>query len=328
MFCRNCGNQLADNAKFCGKCGSPVVQKTQPAAEQPAPEPVTESVIVSSEPQPAPRNDQYQQPAPQPQPIPEPEPAPIPQPTPIPQQFEQNYQQPNVQQPYVQQPYPQQPVAQPFPQQQAVPQPSSSSGKIVGFVMMLCCIFFVCTFFIKCYTIIDSDFSVYTYLDRIAEAAEDRDIGFFKYYFSDLIGDSAWYGAAFYICILLNILFDVLAVIMLIFGFVRLASSDRMSEVKMWTDIKVSVLFSFLGTLSMFVGVFIANVFDNLKNDLGIFEEWGCIPGVLVYVFLAAEIAVIFICGLMKRKAVRSVSVNTPAYAVPPVSPIPPQFRQ
>lgn len=23
MFCRNCGNQLTDNDKFCGKCGTP-----------------------------------------------------------------------------------------------------------------------------------------------------------------------------------------------------------------------------------------------------------------------------------------------------------------
>ena len=39
MFCKNCGKELADVAKFCDGCGSPVVAEQQaPAApEQPAP---------------------------------------------------------------------------------------------------------------------------------------------------------------------------------------------------------------------------------------------------------------------------------------------------
>ncbi len=37
MFCPNCGNQLADGAKFCPKCGNPVRQRPQgPAAPRPA----------------------------------------------------------------------------------------------------------------------------------------------------------------------------------------------------------------------------------------------------------------------------------------------------
>ena len=28
MFCKHCGQQLADNATFCGQCGTPVVQQT------------------------------------------------------------------------------------------------------------------------------------------------------------------------------------------------------------------------------------------------------------------------------------------------------------
>ena len=31
MFCKHCGQQLADNATFCGQCGTPVVQQA-PAA--------------------------------------------------------------------------------------------------------------------------------------------------------------------------------------------------------------------------------------------------------------------------------------------------------
>ncbi len=39
MFCKNCGKELADVAKFCDGCGSPVVAEQQAPAvpEQPAP---------------------------------------------------------------------------------------------------------------------------------------------------------------------------------------------------------------------------------------------------------------------------------------------------
>ena len=334
MFCRNCGNKLADNAKFCGLCGNPVVRNTEPQPEEPIieePAPVPEPV-TASEPAPSQEYEQYQQTAPQPQPIPEPEPAPIPQPTPIPQQFEQNYQQydQNYQQPSAQpyqqtgyaQPY-QQPMSQPFPQQ-GMPQQtavrSSASGKIIGFVMMLCSIFFVCTLFIKCYSVLESDFSVFGNLQKLAEVADDHDKNFVSY-MSDLIGSSPWYGAAFYIGMLLNVLFDVLAVVMIIFAFVRLASKDSMSEIKMWSDIKASVIFGFLGSFSMFVCILIANIFNNLKIDLGIFDEWGCVPGVLMYVFLAAEIVVIVVCGIMKSRARKAVMVSSPSYTAPPIPP-------
>ena len=32
-FCKNCGNQLVDGAKFCGVCGTPVEADPQPAAD-------------------------------------------------------------------------------------------------------------------------------------------------------------------------------------------------------------------------------------------------------------------------------------------------------
>jgi hypothetical protein len=31
MFCKHCGQQLADNATFCGNCGTPVVQQAPTA---------------------------------------------------------------------------------------------------------------------------------------------------------------------------------------------------------------------------------------------------------------------------------------------------------
>ena len=33
MFCRSCGNKLADNAKFCNLCGSPVAAPNTAPAE-------------------------------------------------------------------------------------------------------------------------------------------------------------------------------------------------------------------------------------------------------------------------------------------------------
>ena len=37
MFCPNCGNQIADDATFCGNCGTTI---DQPAAEAPAGNPI------------------------------------------------------------------------------------------------------------------------------------------------------------------------------------------------------------------------------------------------------------------------------------------------
>ena len=41
MFCGNCGQQLADGAKFCPTCGSPVAG----SAPAPAPAPVAAPVV-------------------------------------------------------------------------------------------------------------------------------------------------------------------------------------------------------------------------------------------------------------------------------------------
>ena len=46
MFCRYCGNQLPDEAKFCPKCGK-ITEAAQAAAE-PAAQPVAESVVETA----------------------------------------------------------------------------------------------------------------------------------------------------------------------------------------------------------------------------------------------------------------------------------------
>lgn len=54
MFCKNCGNQIPDNAAFCGSCGTKV--EAQAAPQQPAYEAPQQPAYTA--PQPA-----YQQPA-------------------------------------------------------------------------------------------------------------------------------------------------------------------------------------------------------------------------------------------------------------------------
>lgn len=114
MFCRVCGKEIADGAKFCLYCGTPSaaapVAPAAPAAPAPAPTPVPT-------PAPAPQPVQYQQSVPAPQYAPQPQP-----------QYQQPVQQPQFQQP-VQQfapqqfPQPAQPYQQPAPQMNYAPVP-------------------------------------------------------------------------------------------------------------------------------------------------------------------------------------------------------------
>ena len=68
MFCKNCGNQLPDDALFCGSCGTKVeapAAPQQPAYEAPQPAPQQPAYVAPQQPayvapQPAPQaNDPY-----------------------------------------------------------------------------------------------------------------------------------------------------------------------------------------------------------------------------------------------------------------------------
>lgn len=76
MYCRHCGNKIADDSKFCAKCGKNV--EGDNALQAPEPAPVQEPVVPEPAPAPAPA------PEPTPAPEPAPEPAPAPEPTPTP----------------------------------------------------------------------------------------------------------------------------------------------------------------------------------------------------------------------------------------------------
>lgn len=88
MFCRNCGNQLPDEAKFCNKCGTQVKRTPAPPVEAEAKQETTIPVTVVT-PQPVPVVEQIPpaQEIIEPTPVPaEPEPVPIiPEPIPEPE---------------------------------------------------------------------------------------------------------------------------------------------------------------------------------------------------------------------------------------------------
>ena len=81
-FCKYCGAQLSDDARFCPECGSPLEQQVPPPV-QPVPQPVSppQPVQQPQPVQPAPQPMQPQQPVPPPQYQPQPV-QPAPQPVP------------------------------------------------------------------------------------------------------------------------------------------------------------------------------------------------------------------------------------------------------
>lgn len=60
MFCSNCGNQIPDGARFCGKCGTPVEMPQQQQPVQPQPEAQPQAQVQSE--QPVYQQPVYQQP--------------------------------------------------------------------------------------------------------------------------------------------------------------------------------------------------------------------------------------------------------------------------
>ena len=50
MFCRQCGNKLRENSKFCSKCGAPVMENEQPKVTEPIVNAVTEQAVTEEKP--------------------------------------------------------------------------------------------------------------------------------------------------------------------------------------------------------------------------------------------------------------------------------------
>lgn len=175
MFCRNCGNKLADNAKFCNKCGNPVAVKPSEDVQQ-----------VIGESAPAQEQEFFQQE----QPVYKP--------------YEPSQQEP-IGQPYYQ---------QSAPIQQPVSNPAASMGRYslsAGVLMLLCC-FLVSAPFIKMFAPARYSFSTFSFLkavsknrdknifslslDAIAEGATDNKLFYI----------SLWVQIIFAICALIFII--------------------------------------------------------------------------------------------------------------------------
>ena len=77
MFCNKCGSQLADNATFCGNCGTPVSAAPAPAEAAPAAEAPVEAAPVPAAPAEAAPVEAAPAPVAEPVPAAEPAPAPV-----------------------------------------------------------------------------------------------------------------------------------------------------------------------------------------------------------------------------------------------------------
>ena len=137
MFCRNCGAENEDNAKFCRSCGLPIVPDEETVVPETPAE--TESDTVAEETVETPAEETS---APEPEVVTENQAAP----NPAPNYGQPNYGQPNYGQPNYGQPnnygpqYQQGPQGQPYMQQ---PKQTYSAGAIVsmilGIVSIVCC---------------------------------------------------------------------------------------------------------------------------------------------------------------------------------------------
>ncbi|MBR6103370.1 MAG: zinc-ribbon domain-containing protein [Ruminococcus sp.] len=319
MFCRNCGNKLADNAKFCNLCGTAVPKPAQPA----------QNTAPAGQPPQAPKP---QQPIPQllrrpPQQKAEPaapvnEPLPIQQPSPAQPNSQQPVQQPypgapgqegQYQQPYIDKPTFQNAVApgQPVPMPVAEPpKPIDRNIVIFGLCCAAVCIFLVCSVFFKGFTgkgFGAADFGTYKYLDRIAEVGKLVDKNVFSYSWEGIKADVD--SAVLIISLWTHVLFEIFAVIFVISAIVRAFGKGRVSEVKMWGNLKNSALFSFLGNFISFAGVVFAVVRPRIAAKKEVFKDWWAVPNFFIYFFIGLSLATLITCSIMKRRT-RAKMVN------------------
>ncbi|MBR6046096.1 MAG: zinc ribbon domain-containing protein [Ruminococcus sp.] len=289
MFCRNCGNKLADNAKFCNLCGTPVakpagVQAPKPSQPAQPASPKTEPVIPP-QPQQAPQfqQPQFQRP-----------------------QFEQpQFEQPQYQQPQYQQPgYPGQPAAQGATPAQQMLASIGSTGKILGLIAAAVCIFLICTVFIHSFDAksyyTNYSYGAQKYLSNMSKSADLANKNIFSMTI-DYIKDGPD-SAVFIIGIWSHVVFEAIAAIFVLVGLVRAFMSGKLNEKKMWGALKMSSLASFLGTLLILVCTIASSIIVNVKNDLSAFKNWVVVPNFLAYLFLAVALASLIFCGIMKSR--------------------------
>ena len=290
MFCRSCGNQLADNAKFCNRCGAKVAPKPETATPPP--------VIPDSVPVPPP--------APAPAPISEPGPA-------AGNDFFQKEQ--PVYKPYEPAPAYQQPAPQPYPAQNAFygNEGAGKMGRFAGLAALLFALaaFMISSPFLHMYGDSKYSFGSFSYLFDMSKAAN-------KNIFSmsiDAISKGSGDTVLFFLALWVNILFEVCALIFLIIAFIGLFSSRKDKPVKVLGNIRVSISLSLIGFIISF-GLMIASYLQYGKFS-NIFKD---VFYVFAYVFLGVAILSIILACIFVGQAKKENEVKT-SYQ----QPVPPQ---
>lgn len=295
MFCRSCGNQIADNAKFCNMCGAHVTPNNDASAPS--------SVIPDPAPAPA---------APQP---------------------EQRYdtgasndffqkEQP-VYKPY--EPAYHEPVSQPYaPSKSADAGSTGGMGKFIGpaAVLFLFAAFLISSPFLHMFGDSKYSFGAFSYLNDLAKIAD-------KNIFSltiDAISNGSGTVILLFVSLWSNILFEFCALIFLIIALIGLASNKKNKAVKVLGNIRVSISLSLIGLL-ICIGTMIA-YYLNYGKFSGLFKE---VFYIFAYVFLGVAIVSMVLACIFVGKAKREYAVSSSYQQPTPPSyqqPTPPQYQQ
>ncbi len=271
MFCRNCGNKLADNAKFCNMCGSPV-KVVQPAAD------LMEPVIP-------------EQPAAQTQ-------------EPVQQDNGFLQQEQPVYKPY--EPAYQEPIAQPY-RQQTVYTGSEGVSRFGRFtlpavIMFLLSGFLIASPFLKMFGSKVYPFSAFSHFRDLSKL-EHKNV--FSATFQ-MIDEGNKDTVLLYVGLWVLWIFEVCALVFLIMAMIRLFSSRKDRAAKFFSDIRISAGLSFFGVWGsiclMAASYLVYGKFSGLFSK--VFYIWTYVmgPAALVTFILSIVFAV---------KAKRSTEIST-----------------
>ena len=281
MFCRSCGNQLADNAKFCNMCGNKVVKLE---ATDSFPSPV----------------------------IPDPEPVPMPAEQPVINDNQDNgffQQQQPVYKPY--EPAYQQPIAQPVYKNTVYtsgkPAVSKTTSTVYAVIMYLIAAFLVASPFLHMYGDKTYHFGSFSNLHDLSKVSG-------KNIFStviDIISDGSTDYKLFYIGLSVHIIFEICALIFLLIALFRLLSKRQDKILKVLSDLRLSVSLSFFGIFTS-VGLMTASYLVRNKFS-GLFSN---VFYIFTYVFVPLSLIALIVCCIFVGQTRRAYAVNS-AYNQP-----------
>ena len=287
MFCRSCGNQLADNAKFCNKCGT----KVQVREEAVGPPPV----------------------------IPDPEPVQMPYQEPVINNNVNNndngffQQEQPVYKPY--EPAYQQPMGQPVYKNTLYtdPTPAVSSGTTTLFAVILYLIsaFLISSPFLKMYGDKVYRFGSFTYLHDLNKITSKNIFS----YSLDMIGDGSTETKLFFIGLWAHIIFEVCALIFLLIALFRLLSHRQDKMLRVICDLRLSISLSFFGIFASFGLMTASYLVDHKASDL--FDN---VYYVFTFVFVPLALVALIMSCIFVGKVRRANAVNT-AYNRPAPQP-------